>query len=142
MAKGMQVGFGAGSPRSLYEGLWARNRPADQRPPAPKPGDLVLYRANGWGPLVDAQIVAVWWRCEDGFDNTIQLRSPDPWPRVRLAVAEPPPAAKILAGKLAPGSVARTATLVDTWEARLEGAAGWLPLDHERWPRPETGYQP
>ena len=99
-------------------------------------GGLVLFRSNDWFDLVDARVLAVFWQCENGFDNWESLALPDPWPMLRLEVAGITPAAKLTLTGLAAGSVRPRPAIHDTWEARLEGSAGWLPLDWERWPRP------
>lgn len=130
------VGFGAGSTRTEQERAWCQNRPPDARPPAPRPGDRVLFRSNMWFDPVPAQVVAVYWRDEDGFGNWANLLLPDPWPRVLLRVTTFSPGTGKLADHLGlPREVVRYRQEV-TWEARLEGSPGWLPLDYEDWPRP------
>lgn len=133
-------------PYARVEATYARNRDPAERPPFPKPGDRVLFRADEWQatPPVPAEILAVetwddpqpvpeWERLTVGMENmwrvvrdnvtgdpvidmeggkprVRRVRVEDPWPFVRL--------------RLAGGQ------LHDTFEARLRGAAGWLPLDY------------
>lgn len=132
--KNMVIGFGTGTKRTVAEGQWCKNRPSHARPPMPAVNDHVLYRSNEWFDPVDATVLAIFWQCENGFDNWECLALRDPWPMVRLRVAGTIPAAKLARGSAAPRS-----TVLDTWEARLEGTAGWLPPDWQKWPRPILG---
>lgn len=121
-------------PYAASELAWARQRPAPHRVPVPRVGDEVLYRHDYWGPVEQAEALAVQsltdlddpmlWQIEvDGFGHPLTLEGRpvisqllDPWPTVDLRI---------------PGrGVGRTR------EARLRGSPGWLPLD---W---ETRYRP
>ena len=115
----------AGRQRGQGEVTWAHNRPAAHRTPAPKVGDRVKYRANSWrdDEIVDAQILDVQWDHPDDMQLMTKAGPhPDPWPWVILGYEQ-----------------GKTPMTVRTREARLEGSAGWLPLDWQRWPRPAHG---
>lgn len=100
----------------------------------------VLYRANDWFDPVPAVITQVFWQHQNGVDNTRNLRGPDPWPMVRLDIPAVIPATKLAADATPfPGTAALRSMTVDTWESRLAGSAGWLPLDWQLWPRPPAG---
>jgi hypothetical protein len=142
-----------GVPYSPEEFAWARLRPPAFRLPPPHPRQRVLYRHSYWGPVIDAVVEAapdldqlprvdellalgdldenVWSVLRhpmtgevlyDGLGLPRIVQLPDPWPVVTLKVA---------------GRWRR----VDTREARLRGAPGWLPLDwRDRWrPGPHHG---
>ena len=99
--------------RSDGELWWARHRPLSARPPVPEVGAGCLYRSNDWFDPVPARVLRVHW---DEFGD-VNLLGDDPWPWLTLDV---------------PGQPYR----VKTREARLDGSAGWLPVDYQRWPRP------
>lgn len=103
----------------------------------PNPGDHVYYRANEFGPLVDAEIVS--WSLDDPDDPNLGL--PQPWPEARILVTPPWPDSKLDAGghHLA-NSAGPRPYYVDCREARLDGAAGWLPLDYQARPYPQVGF--
>lgn len=137
MRSPVMIGAGVRGPAEI---AWSKDRPAAHRPPPPIPGLAVLYRSNDWFDPVPAVIVQVFWYGENGIDNRRNLRIPDPWPMVRLHVPAVVPAEKLDAdGTLLPGSAIPRPTIVDTWESRLDGSAGWLPLDWPLWPRPPAG---
>jgi len=125
-----------GIPVGPTEVRWAQFRPAPHRTPLPRLGDPVLYRHNHWDEPTTAQVVAV--QPLDDLDDPMvcrvevdQLGDPiltdgrpmfalgfDPWPRVTLSTVY---------------------GIGKTWEARLRGSPGWLPLDFTaRW-RPYVG---
>jgi hypothetical protein len=127
-------------PWAQVEVSYARNRNPIERV-AVTPGDRVYYRRDNWDPnLVLAQVLEV----QDLGDRT----DPNLWQQVRnvggspvldplgqlvhAPVADPWPWV-ILQPDDTPGRTAKT------WEARLRGSAGWLPLDwrtrHVRLPR-------
>jgi len=133
----VKVGWQGRGPAEL---AWQRNRPLDQRPAHPKRGTTVLYRANDWGGLVQAEVV------RPVADDELPGGNPcsawaDSCPLVALMVTEPIPASKIdpKTGRLAEGAAAPRSVRVLTWESRLEGSAGWLPMDHEQYQRPPIG---
>lgn len=142
------IGAGPTGGRGEHEIYWARGEahpilgwhPAmDRRPPTqhPKPGSHVLYRANDHGPLVDAEVVR--WNLDDADDPN--LNCAQPWPEVRLLVTPPWPESKLDEGghQLANAAGPRP-YYVDTREARLDGTAGWLPLDHHTRAYPVVGF--
>lgn len=128
--------------RGEQELAWQRNRPLDQRVPHPRRGQVVLYRSNDWGPLQEATVV------RPVADDELPGGNPcsqwaDSCPLVALEVEQPIPASKIdpKTGKLHEGAAKPRPIRVLTWESRLEGSAGWLPLDHEQYNphRPPVG---
>lgn len=132
-------------PATAIEASYARNRDERERPPWPVAGDRCYFRPEEWGPAYPAEFVAVeafsgpqpypeWEQLVIGrdtmtrgvYDNTTGapvreddgslriVRVEDPWPLVRVQLAA-------------------TGALHDTWESRLRGAPGWLPVGfHER----------
>lgn len=134
---------------------WARNRPAQHRPPRPAPGDACLYRHDEWEEPVPARLIE-WLDVDntrdpnlyrfhvddrsparppvvDGAGRHVMVPVDDPWPKGLFDT----PYGRIV-----------------TREARVRGSAGWLPLDwRARWrpvpspvrlaatPRP-TGWRP
>lgn len=116
------MGLVGGRQRGAAEVAWAHNRPTAHRTPAPKIGDKVKYRANSWrdDEILDAEILDVQWDHPDDMQlTTPNGPHPDPWPWVILGY-----------------EVNKVPKMVRTREARLDGSAGWLPLDWQRWPRP------
>ncbi|GAA3283834.1 hypothetical protein Dvina_01465 [Dactylosporangium vinaceum] len=125
-------------PHEPHEVEWARQRPAQHRTKLPAVGDEVLYRHHDWGLVVPAEVL--WLQPFDDLDDpnlwTVQrdpLGQPltldgrpvlqqrlDPWPLLRLKVEHLGP--------------------VLSREARLRGAAGWLPLDWQRRYRPMPNF--
>lgn len=127
-------------PWEPHEISWARNRPAVERPPMPKPGDRVFYRHDHWDPIA-VRAVVTWvqdldehddgnlWilvRDTDGhpiLDEGVPrwVRCPDPWPLVRLDTGD-------------------VYGVLHALESRVRGSAGWLPLDWQA--RPERSRLP
>lgn len=136
-------------PVGLDEGAYARNRPHDARPPTPRVGDEVFFRRNEWDSDEDLwrmRVVEVqdpddktsewatnlWelirgnWTGAPLFDRAgemLILPVADPWPWVLLRWE----------GEIPKGSEhAWMHRLAMTFESRVRGAAGWLPLDYEQ----------
>jgi hypothetical protein len=121
-------------PYAPVEGAYARNRNLDERTPVPAVGDTVYYRHNEWdAEVVEAEVLAVqsmddlhdvnlWRLVRDNltgapvYDNgqPRMVKVEDPWPWVMLKPEGHP--------------------TTQTWEARLRGSAGWLPLDYRERP--------
>lgn len=120
--------LGSALPYTEEDFAWARRRPAPNRVPLPQPGDEVMYRQDEMGPVLHAEVVGaasledlsdvnVWRWQQDPLDGRPVLALAfDPWPLVPLRVYFPN----------RPPQVGRAQ------EARLPGAAGWLPLDWEQ----------
>jgi hypothetical protein len=147
-------------PISREEIHWARRRPEHHRTPIPSVGDRVWYRHLEWAEVLwRAEVLAVQSMHEEHPDwghpredaNMWIFRAdvplvpdgrtalglldvpkdwyephPDPWPVLRLRVY--PPNA--------------TPRVFDTREARLRGAAGWLPPDWQARHRPRPSLAP
>lgn len=112
------------SQEEILLGVWGR----DQATPLPEPGDVVLYRAQSWGDVVEAQVVAIqdyhehpngepdaniWYRhAETG--EAMWLHD-DPWPALTLDTVWHNEHGDAWRMRL----TAR--------EARVRGAVGWLP---------------
>lgn len=135
-------------PMELFEGSMARNRPTERRPAWPVVGSEVYYRRNSWDSddalwrmrVIDAQdpndTTTVWASnlCQQIRDNLTgrplldgngaPVHSPltDPWPWVHLRWE----------GALPSGAPAWLGNVQMTWESRLRGSPGWLPLDYQR----------
>lgn len=131
------IGPGNGGAHSEYEGAWCLNRPYRHQVATPRPGDVVFYRSNDYFAPVMATVVDV----DVDTDRGHPCRHlADPWLLVRLAVTPPlPPSKRDVSGLAFPGTAPMRPHLVECREARLEGAAGWLPLDWERRYRPTHG---
>jgi len=119
-------------PIAPIEGAYARNRDPAERPPIPAVGDVVYYRHQEWDTeVVKAEVLAVQsmddlhdenlWRLvrdnltghpvlDDGKPRMVKVE--DPWPWVMLKPEGHP--------------------ITQTWESRLRGSAGWLPLDYRQ----------
>jgi hypothetical protein len=128
-------------PHEPWEIEWARKRPAEHRVKLPRVGDEVCYRPVEWGPVQLAEVLWVqplddlddpnlWTVERDAFGRPLQLdgrpvlaQHLDPWPLLRLHV---------------PG----LGLPVLSREARLRGAAGWLPLDWPARHRPMPDFAP
>lgn len=115
-------------PYEQIEIEWARCRPPADRVAVPAAGDRVWYRHDPWTTPTPATVDAVqdlddqrWpnnWRPVRGCDGGLVIpsgtliplveRQPDPWPLVYLHTSH---------------------GYLGTQEARLRGAAGWLPRD-------------
>ncbi len=123
-------------PWQAWEFAWARQRPAQHRPPLPAVGDTVLYRHDAWGDVTEATVAKVqdldditdpnlWGVQLDpaGQPVTFQGRqliaqAPDPWPDLYLHTQF---------------------GYFKTREARLRGSPGWLPHDWQLRYRPIPG---
>lgn len=136
-------------PLDRSEGAYARNRPLDERPPYPRVGWRVWYRRNEWDTDDDLHLMRVV-AVQDPHDTTSEwaphlwevVRDPigghvltdragapilraadDPWPWVHLKWE----------GDIPKGSGHAWKNNVQmTWESRLRGSPGWLPLDYEK----------
>ncbi len=124
-------------PYTRAEFDWAHDRPARCRVPVPTEGDTVFYRHDPWAAPTEARVE--WVQPADDLDDPhlwdVQV---DEHHRPLLHQGRP-----VMKPKLDPWPLLRLKTrfgLVDTREARLRGAPGWLPLDWEsRWrPVPEV----
>lgn len=113
--------------RSRAELMWARNRPLACRPPIPSVGDTVYFRSNDFMPdLILGRVIGI---------NDYDLADPNLWefdesPQrfgAISSVADPWPLIVLDIGKR---------YLVETREARLWMAAGWLSLDWQKYWRP------
>lgn len=128
---------------------YALNRWDRDRTPVPRPGDRVYYRRHEWdqeptpatvlqvADLEDREDPNLWHPVRDNttgaqmFDGEIPMivRAPDPLPWVDLepddAVAAFGPGEKRRCGTCGQTHEARVAR---TWEARVRGMPGWLPL--------------
>jgi hypothetical protein len=123
-------------PYDPSEMVWARDRPPWQQPPRPTVGDHVHYRHDPWGEITCAQVVRI-------------LDDPEDDPNVYRYVLNEQSATR---SPIVDGAGRRLVTLapdpdpsvelhtqygrVVTREARLRGSPGWLPLDYERYWRP------
>lgn len=135
-------------PIEQAEASYARNRLVEERPPWPKVGDQVYFRRNSWGSdedlflmrIVDVQspddIISEFATnlCQhlrdmegrpqffpDGTPVIVPL--PDPWPWVKM----------IWEGELSKNhNEAWKGRPQITFESRLRGSPGWLPLDYGR----------
>lgn len=117
---------------------WHPAVPRREPTPPLKRGDHVLYRSNDWFDPVTAEIVAVDpdWQEDDANRHFAQ-----PWLKVRLKVIPPWPESKLgKDGRPLPGTAGPAPFMVDTYESRLAGSAGWLPLDHDTRTYPEQGF--
>lgn len=132
---GRIVGFGGAGSRSAFEVAWAHDRPAHHRPPMCKAGDVVLYRSNDWFDEIPATVVEIVWddRADQGFHSRPRFDA-DPWPNVRLKIAEHQIPADWDKRRRA---LARLGIMAH--ESRLVGSAGWLHPLWEHYPRPAFG---
>lgn len=126
------------------EAAYARNRPHAERPAWPQVGQQVYYRRNEWdsdGDLHLMRVVAVqdpedrdsewapmlWQQIRDNATGAPVVGHivavPDPWPWVQLVWEGPYPKGLGHAWRARPQM---------TWESRMRGSAGWLPLDYQR----------
>lgn len=117
-------------PWERREGSYARNRDPAERPPIPRVGDRLYVRMEDWSPdVILCDVVAVQ-SLDDLHDPNIGytvkhwdnglpvldagrprlVRVADPWPLVHLRL---------------PGG-----DILPTYEARLRGSRGWLPLNY------------
>lgn len=150
MTKGTPRILGAGQNgiRGQHEIKWAHGEPhpkygwhpaMPRRVPTrlPKSGEHVYYRANDFGPLIDAEIVC-WYLDDPGDPNLNWAHS---WPEGKLRITPPWPEGKLDADghHLAKAAGPRPYE-IRTREARLDGAPGWLPLDHATREYPEIGF--
>jgi hypothetical protein len=128
------------------EYVWQADRPPAHRVPVPAVGDHVMMRYTSWSPEIYEVVVVDVQDMESddaradpnvydkvatpdhrevlhGPDGTpLTRRRRDPWPIIwyRHLDANGEPAGAVRSCR----------------EARIEGSAGWLPLDHERRQRP------
>lgn len=119
-------------PIEHIEVAYARHRPPAERSPVPRAGDRVFYRHTEWDEQVtparvlwvqnlnDRADPQLWHTVRDAYGQVIlddgvprQVPLADPWPQVRLSTVY---------GELL------------TWESRVRGSPGWLPLDWESRP--------
>ena len=134
-------------PIEQREASYARNRPRAERPAWPKVGDQVYYRRNEWDVDEDLWLMRVvdvqdpddktsewapnlWQQIRDNLSGAplldpagglLYAPMPDPWPWVHLRYE----------GDIPKGSEsAWLANVQMTWESRIRGSAGWLPLDY------------
>jgi hypothetical protein len=128
------------------EYAWQANRPEDHRVPVPAIGDHVMIRSASWSPeLHEAVVVEVQDMESDeanadpnvrdkmtSADHTQVMYGPDGAPLTRLR-ADPWP---WIHYRHLDADGQATGAERSIREARLEGSAGWLPLDHERRERP------
>lgn len=118
-------------PYTRAEFDWAHSRESRHWVPVPTEGDTVLYRHDPWATPTEATVE--WVQPADDIDDPhlwvvqtderggvllhhgqpVMAPKPDPWPVLRLKTRFGP---------------------VETREARLRGAPGWLPIDWQaRW---------
>lgn len=130
-------------PIGLDEGAYARNRPQGERPPWPAVGDQVYYRRNEWDVDDDLwlmRVVAV----QDPDDKTSDW-APNLWQQIRdnitgapivgqiVPVADPWPWVHLRhEGDITKDSPTWLGNIQMTWESRVRGSAGWLPLDYRQ----------
>jgi len=118
-------------PIERIECSYARNRNPAERPPIPKVGDTVYYRHEEWDrEVVRAEVLEVqsfddlhdenlWRLVRDNFtgqpiidsDGPRMVRVEDPWPWLVIRPEGHP--------------------VTKTWESRVRGSAGWLPLNYK-----------
>jgi hypothetical protein len=136
-------------PYERWEFSYARNRPAGERPAWPRVGDEVFYRRNGWDvdeDLVRMRVVDVQDPDDTTSDHAVHVNQlihdtvtggvllgplgrpvvspvPDPWPWVVLQYEGEVPKGTDRAWLGRPQM---------TWESRVRGSAGWLPLDYQQ----------
>lgn len=116
-------------PIDRIECSYARNRVSSERTPVPAVGDPVYYRHNEWDSEVDVAVVREvqnlqqyddpnLWQIQrdqnnrpvaDGFGGVLMVPVNDPWPWIVLR--------------------SERYGLRRTWESRVRGSAGWLPLN-------------
>lgn len=146
-------------PWAQIEVTYARNRPHAERSPWPKVGDAVWYRRYDWDrdprdgarvePVIGTVIAVqdlddredpnLWHQIKNVHGQPLagvhggpaRQAAPDPWPWVDIQLAD-----KVKDD----GSLMRHGEVVRTWESRMRGSAGWLPLGYrqrpERWRLP------
>lgn len=113
--------------RTSAEIAWAQDRPQAHRVPLPVEFSTVLVRMNDWGPLYPAEVRAV--NVEPGHPSCLL---PEPWPVIQVMVEGVWHPSKLDEnGNPKDGSARPRPFLLNCQEARLDGSAGWLPLDHE-----------
>lgn len=114
-----------GVPYSQEEYAWAHARPPRHWVRMPALGDTICYRHDPWGEVTDADVM--WLQPLDDVDDphvhspvlengrplllegrAVMAQKPDPWRLLRIRTRY---------------------GLVETREARLRGAPGWLPRD-------------
>lgn len=136
-------------PLTPEEGAYARNRDPAQRPPWPRVGDQLWYRRDEWdddhalhlmdvvdvqdrGDRTSAWAPGLWQLIRDNTTGQPLLDArgglvvvpvADPWPWVHL---------RWPAGTDIPKGAEHTWKhgVQMTWESRVRGSAGWLPLDY------------
>ena len=131
----MTLPFSAAADRRPWdpnEGRMALNRRPEHRTPIPRKGDHVLCRVEAFGPLGDAEVLAV-------QDFEAERDDPNNW----HVVTEDGIPVRDALGRTALALVADpwpVLTLATDWgritirEGRLIGAPGWWPLDWaDRW---------
>jgi hypothetical protein len=130
-------------PIGLDEGAYARNRDPAERPPYPTAGDEVYFRRNEWdsdGDLWLMRVVAV----QDPDDKTSEW-APNLWQQIRdnltgapilgqiVPVADPWPWVHLrYEGDIGEDSPTWLGNIQMTFESRVRGAPGWLPLDYRQ----------
>lgn len=136
-------------PYQRWEFSYARNRRAQERPPWPRVGDEVYYRRNQWdtddllvrvrvadvqdpGDVTSEHAVHINQMIHDTVTGGVLLDPlgkpvvspvPDPWPWVILRYEGDVPKGTGRAWMGRPQM---------TWESRVRGSAGWLPLNYQQ----------
>lgn len=104
-----------------------------------KVGDRVLYRSNDWFDEVPAIVIEI--HDQDRADPNLfhedGTPKPDPWPKVTLRIDPDQIPASWDKRRRALARVN-----IETWEARLEGSAGWLHPLWQLYPRPAARQAP